>query len=95
MKSLVYAAKSNTVAELLNRIMGASVHVRKDKSSPLWSVTSLLRRTTVSKIIRKVASSNYFISIRNYFIKFNYYLKVKGKVVPVHRTMKTYWVSEV
>jgi hypothetical protein len=40
-KSLVYVVKSSTVAELLNRKMDASAHIRKDKPFVMRSVTSI------------------------------------------------------
>jgi hypothetical protein len=41
MKSLVYAVKLGTRAELLNHVMDASVHIRNNKPSLMRSVTSL------------------------------------------------------
>jgi hypothetical protein len=47
MKSLVNAVKSSSRAELLNLIMEASAHIRKDRPSITRSVTSLLLRVTM------------------------------------------------
>jgi hypothetical protein len=44
MKSLVHAVKSNTRAELLNRIMDSGPHIRNDHDSVKRAVTSITRR---------------------------------------------------
>jgi hypothetical protein len=45
-KSLVYAVKSSTGAEMLNRITDAYAHIKNDQTSLLKSVTSISRRDT-------------------------------------------------
>jgi hypothetical protein len=47
MKSLVYAVNSRTGGEFFNRIMDASVRIRKDKPSLTRSVTSVSRNVTM------------------------------------------------
>jgi hypothetical protein len=47
MKSLVYAVKSSTRAELLNHIMDASSHIKNDQPSLLRSVTSISQMVTM------------------------------------------------
>jgi hypothetical protein len=44
MKSLVYAVKSNSRVELLNRIMDSGAHVKNDHDSVKRVVTSITRR---------------------------------------------------
>jgi hypothetical protein len=76
MKPLVYAVKCSIRAELLNRIMNASGHIRNNKPSLMRSVTLLWRRATMY-INWEVIWRNYFIriSISNYFIKCHYNLQ--------------------
>jgi len=52
MKSLVYAVRSSTRAELLNCTMDTFAH-KNDKPYPMRSVNSLSRRTTMYKDNKK------------------------------------------
>jgi hypothetical protein len=47
MTSLVYAVKSNSRAELLNRIMDSCAHIKIDHDSVKRAVTSTARRAQV------------------------------------------------
>jgi len=47
MKSLVYAVKLNTCAELLNHIRDTSMQIRNDKISLMRSDASLSQRVTM------------------------------------------------
>jgi hypothetical protein len=64
MKSLAYAVKFSTRAELLNHIMAASAHIMDDQPSCSRSVTSISQRATLCiDNHREVISSTYFTSI--------------------------------
>jgi hypothetical protein len=63
MKSLVYAVECSAGAEMLNRIMDVSAHIRKDKRSLLESVTHFHEGPKCAQITREFVSNNYLISI--------------------------------
>jgi hypothetical protein len=61
----MYTVKSSTKAELLNRVMDASAHIRYDKPSLMRSVTSLSRATMYTDIIEAAGNFSLHHRVQN------------------------------